>query len=328
MLKTIKTDSYEILFNTRTGLEITNGINGNSDPFSLEYPSLMDIGIKGNCSNNDCVFCYQGKEQRPDMPLDNYMSIVDQSKKFVNQIALGGKGNPNSHKHFKEIIEYTVKNKIVPNYTTSGHDLTMEQVEVSKKCGAVAVSISNLHDYTFQAIKMLMDAGIKTNLHWVLSKKSIEDVIQMLGGHDIWNGKIDLSKLNSIILLTFKNQGRGKNLEGWSLDPDDIKRILPCLRNQKNSFKIGADSCFFCKLGQFDKFTPMEELFADTCEASRFSVYVSCDMKMMPCSFGNREEYGIDITTTPIKEVWKYSEIFIETRNKLKKNPFYCPYGL
>jgi hypothetical protein len=35
MLKTIKTDKYMIVFNPKTGQEISSGINGHEDPFAF-----------------------------------------------------------------------------------------------------------------------------------------------------------------------------------------------------------------------------------------------------------------------------------------------------
>ena len=327
-MKTIKSDKYVILFNQKTGVEITSGINGNPDPIVLDCAALADVGVMGNCSNNNCEFCYQGKEQRPNMSLNDYKSIVNQLKPYCNQIALGGKGDCNEHENFKEILEYTIENGIIPNYTTSGFNLTDEQVELSKKCGAVAVSIGNLQPYSFTAIKKLQDAKIKTNLHWVLSKKSLYDVISVLQGNDIWDGKIDLSKINAIVLLSFKNQGSGKDLTNWALTDNDVRLLLPYLRDAKTSYKVGADSCLFCKIGKVDNFTKQEQLFTDTCEASRFSIYVSCDMKMMPCSYGDRSRYGISLNTNFIKDIWDNSKVFNEFRQDLKKDPYRCPYGL
>jgi hypothetical protein len=40
-----KNDDYEIFFNTFTGVELTRGVNGKEDPFYLELPSLLDIGV-------------------------------------------------------------------------------------------------------------------------------------------------------------------------------------------------------------------------------------------------------------------------------------------
>jgi len=324
-IKYIKYKKYEVFFDKNTGMEVTRGINGNLDPFVMEHPLLADIGIKGYCNNNDCVFCYQGKEQRSDMKLEDYKRIVDELVPYTNQIALGGKGNPNSHSQFNEIINYTIENNIVPNYTTSGYDLTEDQVQISRKCGAVAVSISNEKDYTFKAIKMLQDAGIRTNLHWVLSKKSIDDIIKVLQGYDIWNGKINIKKLNGIILLSFKPQGRGKDLYEWILDNNDIIRLLSYLRRTKMSFKIGADSCLFCKIGKISNFTDIEKLCTDTCEGSRQSFYIDCSMKMKPCSYSN--EGFIDLYTNTIDEGWN-SQLFINFREKLKNDPYKCPLNL
>ena len=141
VLKIIKTDRYVIIFNPKTGQEISSGINGNDDPFSLDYPSLIDIGIMGHCKNN-CEICYQGNKDKPNMTLDNFKKIIDESKDHITQVALGGKGDPNLHENFKEILEYCRLNNVVPNYTTSGNSLTDEQVKISKEfCGAVAVSL-------------------------------------------------------------------------------------------------------------------------------------------------------------------------------------------
>ena len=57
--KKIQTDKYMILFSNLTGFEMLSGINGNPDPFILDSPSMIDIGIMGHCSNT-CKICYQG----------------------------------------------------------------------------------------------------------------------------------------------------------------------------------------------------------------------------------------------------------------------------
>lgn len=139
--KVIKNEKYVILFNGFEGFELMSGINGNSDPFILDSPSMIDVGIMGHCSN-DCKICYQGKINIPNMKFDDFKKIIDQCKNHLNQVALGGKGDPNKHEHFREILKYCKSNGVVPNYTTSGNGLTDWQVYITKKyCGAVAVSM-------------------------------------------------------------------------------------------------------------------------------------------------------------------------------------------
>ena len=334
-VKVIETDKYRIKFDLSTGREELEGINGNPDPFSLEYPSLMDIGIMGHCSNR-CEFCYQGDEQKPNMTLDNFKRIVDESKGYVNQIALGGRGSPNEHENFKEILEYCRNNFIIPNYTTSGFNLTDEQIEISKMCGAVAVSDYN-QDYTYSAINRFIDAGIKTNIHFLFSKKSFLKAIGILFGDDVWGGKIKIEGLNAIVFLLFKPQGRGKKLENWAVDSDMLKvfchgvfdKKLASLRVVRNSkFKIGMDSCLVNKVKQTGvHLTKMEEESMDTCEGARMSMYISPDMKMIPCSFGG-DANGISLEGRSIKDVWDNSDTFKKFRDVLQNNSACCPFEL
>ncbi len=137
--KRFANNKYELLFNSQTGFEVLRGINGNSDPFQLEFLSMLDVGIMGHCINK-CEICYQGRKYEDNMTLDNFKKIIDESKYHANQVALGGRGDPNLHENFKEILEYCRENNVTPNYTTSGNNLTDEQIEISKLCGAVAVS--------------------------------------------------------------------------------------------------------------------------------------------------------------------------------------------
>jgi len=326
MFKVVRTNNYMILHNLKTGFEILDGINDHPDPFSLEFPSLLDIGIMGTCLNK-CEFCYQGQDQKPNMKLEDFRWIIDQSKDQVMQVALGGRGDPNLHENFKEILEYCVKNKVTPNYTTSGKNLTEEQIKISKEyTGAIAVSMYN-KNFTFRALEMFMDAGVKTNIHYVLTKDSFEDAISLLNGEDIWVRNVDLKKLNAIVFLLFKPQGRGKKLLHLVPTEDQIKELAEKIKKPECSFLVGLDSCAICSIAQVRELTENEQLFADTCEGARMSAYISPDMKFIPCSFGDHEKYGVDISKKDkeLENIWSNSNIFINFRNDLKFNKTKCP---
>ena len=144
----------------------------------------MDIGIMGKCENK-CSFCYQGDKEEDHMTFEDYSELISQSKWFVNQIALGGRGDPNLHPKFAQILLLTRYNHIVPNYTTSGKNLTDGHVRATAfLCGAVAVSMYE-KDFTFNALKMFMDAKCKTNIHYVLSSESISKAIDLLKGKNV-----------------------------------------------------------------------------------------------------------------------------------------------
>jgi len=324
--KQFKNDHYELLFNTETGFELLRGINGHPDPFSLEMPSMIDCGIMGHCENK-CSFCYQGDKEEPNMSLEDFKKIIDECKYHTNQTALGGRGDPNLHENFKEIMEYARNNNVVPNYTTSGRNLTQHQVDISKSlAGAVAVSDYN-RDFTYRALKMFIDADVKTNIHFILSKESANCATNILKGIDVWDGRVNLDKLNAVIFLLFKSQGRGKSLH-WKPKPYQLYKFRELIKDPKCKFKVGLDSCLVCKIIRHADFSPIQKIAIDTCESGRMSAYVTPDMKLVPCSFADHDLYGISIKDRPIKEVWESSEPFIEFREKLKKNPEQCPVGL
>ncbi len=320
--KKVETDDYVILFNSKTGQEFLSGINGKEDPFSLKAPSMLDIGIMGHCYNK-CKFCYQGDGDEPNMKLEDFKHIIDNSKDHVMQVALGGRGDPNHHEHFEEIVKYARENGVIPNYTTSGYGLSEKQIKISKEyCGAVAVSMYS-YDYTFTALKRLMDEGVKTNIHQLFSYHTYEDVIKIVTGIDVWDGRVDTERLNAVIFLLFKPQGRGTRLN-WEPADHQLKLFAELIQDPPcKKFKIGMDSCLVNKIIDHRPLNKMEELFVDTCEAARMSCYITPDMKMMPCSFGTRSEYGVPFKD--VAHVWNNSKPFDQFRDILKNKSFTCP---
>lgn len=326
MLKIVKTNEYAIMFNPKTGMEVTSGINGFPDPFVLDFPSLMDIGIMGNCLNS-CSFCYQGENKGANMTFEDYKKIIDEASPYVMQVALGGKGDPNLHEDFNKIVEYTRTKGIIPNYTTSGNNISESQIETSRKCGAVAVSDYE-KEFTYEAIRKFFAAKVKTNIHFVFCRSRYQRAKKIINGEDIWEGKVDLEKLNAVIFLLFKPQGRGKNLTEEIPTTEQIKEFASLITSGKPKFKIGMDSCLVNKIKKLNMFPKEQEQFVDTCEGARASVYVSPDMKLMPCSFGNKETDGVSIKEKSIKEVWKEGEPFKVFRQVLVNDPACCPFGL
>ena len=319
MIKKVKTDRYSMLFNQRTGMEILQGINGNPDPFVLEYPSMLDIGIMGHCRNK-CEFCYQGDVSEPNMSLGLFKRIIDESKDFTNQCALGGRGDPNHHEHFEEILKYARENNIVPNYTTSGNGLTQEHIDISKEyCGAVAVSEYN-QPYTRSAIKNLVESEVKTNIHFVYIHSKHYDVMQIFKG----KSRYEKDNINAVIFLLFKPQGRGKNLD-YSPYNYQFEEFAEAIKDPKCSVKIGMDSCLVNKVSSVRELSAAEKIFADTCEGARMSCYISPTGELMPCSFGNHKECGIDIVNHSIKDQWTISPPFKMFRYSLERQPNMCP---
>ena len=181
-------------------------------------------------------------------------------------------------------------------------------------------------DHSINAVNKLVNFGIKTNIHFVLSSESIDLSLKILRNEDIFDGKIDLSKLNAIIFLLFKPQGNGTNHKELILSDDGIRQFRNCLKEAKTHFKIGIDSCLACRISSVcNDFTDQEKLFVDTCEGSRMSCYITSDMKFIPCSFEDHEKAIPIQPDFSIKNIWTYSKLFNDFRDKLKANPNQCP---
>ena len=103
--------------------------------------------------------------------------------------------------------------------------------------------------FSYKALSNLINAGIKTNIHFIFSKLSAELACRLLQGDDIFNGNVDLEKLNAIVFLLFKPQGRGKHLD-WSPTQDQIDVFAELIKSPETKFKIGMDSCLINKVAQ------------------------------------------------------------------------------
>lgn len=332
VIKLDRENKFVSRFNGNTGFYVRTGIlkdidkdfseDTGIDPFMSSFPELIDIGIMERCvcSSKCNVDCYQKACDRTgsNMSLDNFKWILDQCRDRVFQVALGGAGDPDTHENFEEILRYCYSKNVVPNFTTSGIALTQEQVDLCRMyCGAVAVS-EHFADYTDKAVKMLIDNKVKTNIHYVLSRKTIKRAINILNGKDKYREGI-----NAIVFLLYKPVGLGK--EDYVLKRGDkyLVDFFEALDNRKCKFKVGFDSCSCSGLVNYA--TKFDKNSIDYCEGARFSMYISADMKAMPCSFANQnKDWHIKLgENTTIKEAWN-SEIFEKFRNSLRNSCKNC----
>jgi len=325
--------NFKEMFNPKTGfylrtdilkqdLQSKKYINTGIDPFMRSMPALIDIGIMGECLHGRrrlCVSsgieCYQDglNIKQNNMSLPDFKRIIDEIKGSALQCALGGRGDPNKHEHFEEILCYCRENSIVPNYTTSGLDLTDKEIRATVKyVGAVAVSFYR-HKHTFEAINKFIDQGVKTNIHYVLSKSSIAEAIDRLKNERF------PENINAVIFLLHKPVGLGT--QGNVLSPDDknLKPFFSMINSVKFPFKIGFDSCSVAGLLNYAKQIDRKTL--DPCEGGRFSCYIGPDMKMTPCSFDQKMKYSVDLKEKMIKDAWN-SQAFELFRSALK---YSCP---
>ena len=310
------------VFDESSGSYIRSNNNNNEEPFMRKFPSMLDIGIMAKCVCAPfCnVDCYQKAIDRNgnNMSIEDYESILKQCKDKVFQVALGGAGDVDTHENFEKILQLTREYGIVPNFTTSGIALTKDKAKLCKKyCGAVAVSEHNAK-YTTTAINMLLNENVVTNIHYVLSERTIDDAINRLENGLFPNG------INAVIFLLYKPIGLGKK-ENILTNVSKIKRFFDLINTKTFNFKIGFDSCSSSGIISYTDSIDMNSI--DYCESGRFSMYIDADMNAMPCSFANQNsKYFVSLREHTIEEAW-FSDIFEQFRHRLKNNCPKCMYN-
>lgn len=317
-------NNFITAFDNQTGFYYRSGVldpeeqfrETDQEPFMADFPHLIDIGIMGHCIHGMkrlCeeagIQCYQNGPNRvqKNMPIEDYQTIIDQCQNKVHQVALGGRGDPDQHENFKEILHYTRQRGIVPNYTTSGLGMTKELAQISKAyCGAVAVSWYR-SDYTLNAIAMLKAAGVKTNIHYVLSQSTIREAIERLDHHGF-------PQVNAIIFLLHKPVGLGQTSETLDVNDPLTQAFFDCIERNLDNYAFGFDSCTVP--GLLTMTSKLDPRSFDACEGARFSCYIGPDMMLSPCSFDVNRRWLVDLHKQTIEEGW-YSKAFEDFREHL-----------
>lgn len=309
--KHFEKEHYKVLFNQKTGFFMRCEDEGFPEPiWSANGPELIDLSITSFC-NRVCSFCYRGANniRYQHLALDDVMSVVEQAQHCGTlQIALGG-GNPNEHPDFIKILKIIREHNIVPSYTTNGDGLTNDvQKATVNYCGAMAVSFYPPYDleYYESLVKTISDYGIKMNIHAILHRNSFSLWTKLLN-----NPPSFFKKINAIVFLNYKPLGNIGN----EMIPSDMTEAELFFRtvNACKELKIGFDSC---SISGIAKWMDVPNVLVESCEAARFSCFISEDMKMYPCSFMIEQGGYGDLRKEPLLDIWQRHESFKKWREQ------------
>lgn len=312
IIKRFAKEHYTSIFNPNSGFFARIEDQGHNEPFWAEHgPELLDIAITNWCDRG-CSFCYRKSDKAgTHISLKNYEEIIQQAKAMhVFQVALGG-GNPNQHPQFAEILRLTRQDYgIVPNYTTNGRGLSTSVIEATAKyCGAVAVSAYSPYKETIQALELLQSSGITTNIHFILTSKSVDIAIDWLN-----NPPDFLEIVNAIVFLNYKPVGRFADESLLLNKSPRIEEFFRLATSVQRKYRIGFDTCTITGLARFGN---APDISIEGCDAGRFSLFVSEKMEVYPCSYmvesGNS---GISLTGSSLSEIWRNSVTFQQFRTK------------
>jgi radical SAM protein with 4Fe4S-binding SPASM domain len=290
--------------------------NGNAPFWCSVGPELIDVSITNWCDLG-CPHCYKASSTRGQhMPFEDYQRILRQARNLgVLQVALGG-GNPNQHPAFCDILRFTrTECGIMPSYTTNGRGLSRDVLLASKEyCGAVAVSLYEPTNDAFAAIAVLLRHGIRTNVHFLLSNKTIGSAIALLS-----RPPAGLDGINAVVFLNYKPIARCPDDDSLLSRSSELQEFFR-LADRSFPFKIGFDSC---SISGIARFMDVPANLVESCEAGRFSMYISEDGRMYPCSFVCGSVQGVSVGNANMGSVWRRHATFTRFRAALTRAA--CP---
>ena len=312
------------IFNEENGTLFRSDING-VDPVMRSFPELLDVGIMGHCNGgqycrNAGIDCYQKglTTYAPHMSYENFMEIVKQASGKTFQIALGGAGDPNKHPQIEDILKSCRAYRIIPNMTTSGFLITDTEIDLIKQyCGAVAVSWysrfidgKESNQETIDAVERLVKSGCTTNIHYVVSKDTINEAITRL--------EMDLfpKGVNAVVFILYKPVGNGIIEKVLKNTDSRIERFLFFATKVKHPYRVGFDTCFTPALLRWGDTVPTVSI--DACEAATFSMYIDSQMNCYPCSFGIWDKnISESMNSKTLREIWR-GDKFVAFREQRK----------
>lgn len=331
---------YNYIFNEDTGFFARCGRTVDENPtYSPFGAELCDMEISTVCNGINgvpCKHCYKSNTAvGKNMPFETFKTIFHKIPPNLTQIAFGI-GDIDGNPDLWRIMEYCRNNsynKVAPNITINGWNLTDAYAEQFRKvCGAIAVSHYD-DDVCFDAVKKLTDTGMKqVNIHQLVAEETFEDCMRLLN-----HTKTDprLVKLNAIVFLALKQKGRGQHFHPLAMDK--YKQLIHFGLNHHVS--IGCDSCsalrFFTSTEGHPDFNAFQTV-VEPCESSLFSIYINVNGDVYPCSFTEGEKIGAMDWTTGLSvveatdflhDIWLHPRL-IQFRELLTKtadtNKFQC----
>ncbi len=152
---------------------------------------------------------------------------VDRKNRFVSMF------DPKTGFYVRSgVYDENGKDTGIDPFMTQFPELIEDIVALCKEyCGAVAISWYR-QPHTIRAIQMLLDAGIKTNIHYVLGNNSIDEAIDRLRSNDFPQG------INAVIFLLHKPVGLGSEDNVLSANDPRVKEFFDIVDHMDAPFKV------------------------------------------------------------------------------------------
>ena len=294
--------------------------------FKSGFPSIS-ADINSSWENCNTKEDYINRAKEIYTYQDDIKDIRIYNEGLLQQIAFGI-CDIGTNPDFFKMLAYCREFDVIPNYTCHALDMNEEYAKLTAKyCGAVAISVYN-KEKSYNAVKMLADAGMKQiNFHVIAHDKSYNKIFSILD--DLTTDERIKGKVKAVVLLKYKPKGNGVG-KFKHLSDEQYREIINYATER--NIGIGFDSCSahaYLRVIKDDKDYDKKAICAEPCESACFSSYINHKGEFFACSFCENEgmwKEGIPVLEAPDFEesVWNNYQT-IRFRKMLLNNERKCP---
>ncbi len=314
----------------RTGLR-EDGTGTDQDPFLADFPEILHIGITGRCihrrqesrtsGSDGCRNAAEHLERyQTPMSFKDFQTIIRACEGKTYQITLQGLEDPDQHPDFADMAAYSRRYGIVPNIITSGLGITAELAAVCKTfCGTAAVHgtcrgtavVWHRKSASQRAVDLLLQAGVRTDLHYVLSAATIGEAVRLLETNGFPDG------IHTVFFQLYKpTEYENNKKEILTADTPLLKEFFRLAAKEAFPFQVRFEPCMVPGALCHTRHIEPERL--DACEGGRWSAYLTPDLYLLPCRFaGGDLRYAVSLKDHTMQEAWE-SKPFDRFRSLLK----------
>lgn len=275
------------------------------DSAPLSAPLEVHFSITNRCKAG-CHHCYTGAtpEVRDELSFEQICQTVDELAAMgVFHIALGG-GEALEREDLFDVAAYARERGIIPNLTTSGYGITVENIEQCSIFGQVNISIDSLKNHSenlrkgsverrLAALKLLKKAKIRCGINCVLTRETYEELPELIR-------MARKLKLREIELLRLKPSGRAANdlYYNHRLSDEQHRNLLPTLKRLYKKYGVHLKiDCSFVPMVMWHRPDKelLERLSLYGCEAGAVLLGINPQGEVAGCSFLKGESQHTDL---------------------------------
>lgn len=196
--------------------------------------------------NERCLHCgtYCGEQKVPELTAQQFMQVLDEVKQNFDplpMLCITG-GEPLLKKDFFELLGYAHQLGFQWGMTSNGTLITKEIARKLKEVGMGTISISidgpkeyhdafrrtpGGYDKAVQAVKNLLEYDFRTvQVTTVITRKNIDTLDEMFA-------LMEELDLDSWRVVNIEPIGRALQLDGYTLEPEDYRKMLEFIRSKR-----------------------------------------------------------------------------------------------